>query len=392
MSFAMQPSIRTNIAVVGRFHAFDLARELEKQGLLNRLMSTYPRSVTRRWGIPESKISGEPILEVLRRFGHKVPLVRPSRIDEIIHRSHARNAARRLIGDADVFIGWTGSSLEALIAAREAAATTILERGSSHCSEWRALLGEEHLDFGQPFDPMYNFWQRELLEYELADYIAIPSTFVRDTFIARGVPKEKLLVNAYGVDLGAFRQEEKADDVFRVISVGGFTIRKGSRYLLQAFSELHLPNAEFWHVGSVSPELQPHIEKYAAPNIVFHGHKPQAELYKYYSQASVFVLMSIEEGMAMVQSQAMACGLPLICTTNTGGADLIGDDERAGYVVPIRDVETLKARLLHLYENQDLCRHMGQVAKTRVSSGLTWADYGKRYAHNIRTVYERKRP
>ncbi|MFO0991218.1 MAG: glycosyltransferase family 4 protein [Hyphomicrobiales bacterium] len=233
------------------------------------------------------------------------------------------------------------------------------------------------------FDMMYEFWQRELLEYELADYISIPSTFVRDSFVLQGVPPEKLLVNPYGVDLSSFRQVERNDSRFRIISVGAFSIRKGSRYLLQAFSELNLPDVELWHVGTVSPAMRPFIRQYANDRVLFHGHQPQAQLHKFYSQASVFVLMSIEEGLAMVQPQAMACGLPLICTTNTGGADLIGLDGEAGYVIGIRDVNALKARLLHLYENRELCREMGQRAKARITSGLTWADYGSRYVRNI---------
>lgn len=378
--------IRTNIAVVGRFHAFDLARELNVHGLLNKLQTTYPKFIARRWHIPEKKIIGEPFLEILRRYGHRIPFLPSVRIDEFIHCNHGRNAARNLIGDCDVFIGWSGSSLEALIAARETNVTTILERGSSHCSEWRHLMYDEYQRIGKSFDFMYNFWQRELLEYELADYIAIPSSFVRDSFIRHGVAAGKLLVNPYGVDLGDFKQENKEDNVFRVLSVGGLTLRKGSRYLLQAFKELDLPNAELWHIGSVNPEMQPFLEQYASDKIIFHGHKPQAELHKFYSQGSVFALMSIEEGMAMVQCQAMACGLPLICSTNTGGADLIGEDEKAGYVVPIRDVDALKEKVLYLYKNPDLCIAMGQTAKQRIAAGLTWADYGNRYAENIRRV------
>lgn len=379
-------SIRTNISVIGRFHAFDLARELDKHGLLHRMMSTYPKHLTQRWNIPREKIYGEPFLELLRRFGSKFPLLNPVSIDHFVHKRHARKAQRVLIEDCDVFVGWTGSSLEALIQAREMGVRTVLERGSSHCTEWRNLMSEEYDYLNKPFDQMYNFWQRELLEYELADYISIPSTFVRDTFVKRGIPKEKLLVNAYGVDLSSFKQLKKEDDKFRIINVGGFSVRKGSRYLLQAFHELKLPNAELWHIGSVSPEMQPFIKKYASDKIIFHGHKPQNELFKYYSQGSVFVLMSIEEGMAMVQCQAMACGLPLIVTTNTGGADLIGEDNKAGYILPIRDVEQLKSRLIELYENKDRCYEMGQVAKNRVSSGFTWSDYGDRYAANIRLV------
>lgn len=383
----MENDIRVGVAVVGRFHAFDLARELQTHNLLGQLLSTYPARITARWGIDSGKILGEPMLELMRRFGSRQKLLNPQRLHEFVAVRHGLNA-RRLVANSDVFIGWSGSSLEALIAARAAGKVTILERGSSHCNEWRTLMREENSRFGQDFDEMPFFWQRELLEYELADYISIPSNFVRESFVRQGVPEDKLLVNSYGVDLSAFRKLEKTDETFRVINVGGFHRRKGSHYLLQAFAELDLPDAEFWHVGSVSPEMQPIIEKFATDNCTFLGHQPQDQLYKFYSQASVFVLASIEEGMAMVQCQAMACGLPIICTTNTGGADLIGGEGHAGYVVPIRDVEALKARILHLYDNRDLAAEMGRRAQARVNNGLRWKDYGDRYAANIRRVVE----
>ena len=53
------------------------------------------------------------------------------------------------------------------------------------------------------------------------------------------------------------------------------------------------------------------------------GHLPPDALVEHYQQSHCFVMSSIEEGMAMVQMQALACGLPLICTTNTGGEDLL---------------------------------------------------------------------
>ena len=63
-----QHDIRVGIAVVGRFHAFDMARELQKHNLLGQLLSTYPAWITARWGIDRDKIMGEPVLELLRRF------------------------------------------------------------------------------------------------------------------------------------------------------------------------------------------------------------------------------------------------------------------------------------------------------------------------------------
>ena len=94
-------------------------------------------------------------------------------------------------------------------------------------------------------------------------------------------------------------------------------------------------------------------------------------------QLDVFVICSIEEGLAMVQTQAMACGLPLICTTNTGGDDLI-DNGINGFVVPIRQVKILQEKMEFLYLNRDKCKEMGKNALKTIQSDFSWKNYGYR--------------
>ena len=272
-------------------------------------------------------------------------------------------------------------------------AKTILERGSTHIEYQRDILKEEYETYslpGAPRDlPRPKIIEKELKEYEEADKIAVPSAFVKRTFIEKGISEEKLFVNPYGVDLSSFRQEPKTDNVFRVIFAGGMSLRKGVHYLLQGFAELNLPNSELLLLGGMNNEMKPFFKKHSvrgptseggrtsASSIRYIGHVPQRELYKYYSQSSVFAMLSIEEGLALVQPQAMACGLPIVCTTNTGGEDIIRDG-REGFVIPIRSVEALKEKLTYLYEHPDICGEMGKQAKERVQERFTWRDYGER--------------
>ena len=79
----------------------------------------------------------------------------------------------------------------------------------------------------------------------------------------------------------------------------------------------------------------------------------------------------------MVQPQAMACGLAVICTTNTGGQDLIREGSE-GFIINIRDVNGLKDKLVYLHDNPDIAKAMGEAAKNRVSKGFSWDDYGQR--------------
>jgi glycosyltransferase involved in cell wall biosynthesis len=107
----------------------------------------------------------------------------------------------------------------------------------------------------------------------------------------------------------------------------------------------------------------------------FFGSIPRSELYEYYNQGSVLVLPSLEEGLALVQAQAMACGLPVIATTNTGAEDLFTDGIE-GFIVPIRSQEAIREKVTHLYKNSELRHEMGQAALRRVQSIGGWDSYG----------------
>ena len=87
----------------------------------------------------------------------------------------------------------------------------------------------------------------------------------------------------------------------------------------------------------------------------------------------------------MVQAQAMACGLPVICTTNTGGADLVREG-RDGFIVPIRDVDALKEKILYFYENPEAWQEYGGVGPAAVQAGFSWSDYGHKMIAAYRKI------
>lgn len=253
----------------------------------------------------------------------------------------------------------------------------------------QAILKEEYERWGvKPELAHPKIVEKELQEYEEADYVIVPSLYVKRTFLEQGYSENKLIHIPFGVDLAQFTQVPKTDNVFRIIFTGGMTLRKGVHYLLQAYSELKLPNSELLLIGSFNEEIRPFFEKYAG-QFRFVGHVPQAELYRYYSQGSVFAMCSIEEGLALVQPQAMACGLSIIATTNTGAEDIVRDGVD-GYIIPIRNVEALKEKLIYLYEHPDVRARMSESARERVRSGFTWGDYGTKLVSALERITSQK--
>jgi len=124
--------------------------------------------------------------------------------------------------------------------------------------------------------------------------------------------------------------------------------------------------------------------------IKFLGRKKQQSLRKFYINSSIFVINSIEEGLAMVQAQAMACGLPIISTTNSGGEDII-DNNKNGFICNIRDVEQLKEKIEFFYENKKEHAKFCISAKNKSKSFLSWKNYGKKIIKKYKLIREMHR-
>jgi glycosyltransferase involved in cell wall biosynthesis len=379
--------VKTTISVLGRFHLFYLAKQLQDHNFLGRLITSYPKFEAARYGIDRQSIVSLVLHEIHNRVWRKLnkftePVFNPQ---YMIFELFDRQAARHILNQSDIFVGLSGAALYSQRRARGMGMKTILERGSSHMLYQRAILTEEYARFNMKKTVVHpQVVARELQEYQEADYISIPSQFVRKTFLAHGIPAEKLIQIPYGVDLTNFYPLPRRDQIFRIIYCGALNIRKGIPYLLQAFSELRLKNAELWLIGSLTEEIKPILRRFASPAIIHQGPFPENLLHQYYSQGSVFCLTSVEEGLAMVQAQAMACGLPVICTTNTGGADIVREGQD-GFVVPIRDVNALKEKILYFYEHPEAGTTMGESARTRVQAGFSWSDYG----HKMISAYQK---
>jgi glycosyltransferase involved in cell wall biosynthesis len=383
-------SVKVAVSVGGKFHAFYLAEQLQKRDMLGQLITSYPRCEVVKSGIRPELVSTVIVKELLERGHRKLPwLLRESYNPQFaISDLYDRLAARRF-RQCDLFVGWSGFSLHTMQQAKRMGGATIVERGSAHIEYQRDILAEEYSKYGLRQQlPHPRIVEKELSEYALADYISVPSLFAKRTFLEKGFPEQKIIHVPYGVDISQFRPMQREDDLFRVIFCGGASLQKGCHYLLQAFHELRLKNAELWLVGNVTPEMKPFVEKYRSANIIFHGQRPQRELPWYYSQASVFCLLSIQDGFGMVIPQAMACQLPVICSSNTAGEDIVRDGVD-GFVIPIRDLNALKKKILFFYENPHARREMGESARQRVLSGFSWDDYGETVCSSYAQIYSK---
>lgn len=389
--------IKISISCIGRSHAFHLAEELDKRGYLHRFLTTYHSQ--KRGFLPEFRKDSEiidpskVITNIFPALIHKIPEKIPfiSRLGNWVYYSDEDfdRWVSKQVDECDIFFAWSDTALHTLRRAKKYGAVTIVERPASHIYHQKIILEEEYKKYGIKVSPVDDrMLAKELSEYEEADYVSVPSEYAKQSFISQGINPNKLICVPYGVDLSVFKPAPKNDDVFRIVFAGIIHPRKGVQYLLEAFSKLRLDNSELLLIGSLAPEGKQFLEKYEGL-YKYIGYVPHQVLYKYLSQGSVFGFPSIDEGMAIVQIQAMACGLPVICTYNSGGSDIVRDG-MDGYIVSVRDVGALKEKITYLYENQDICKKVGESALNRVSGSYSWNDYGDRMTSEFLRVLRKE--
>ncbi len=376
------------IASLTRFHMFDLARELHRLGQRVTVFSGYPSFKVDPDLRPLART--RPWLLLASRLRAMVPpRPRENRWNRLAFRDFGRWMRRQVArGGLDVLDALDGTGLEAGRWMRDHGRTWICNRGSAHVATQKELLAEEFARWGErlppeSFDPAA--MARCEAEYREADAVVVPSGFARRSFLDRGFDPDRVHVCPYGVDLSLFRPVPKEDRRFRVLFVGAQSIQKGIGYLFEAVRPLvRAGQVELWLVGTASPDARRILER-NADLFTAHGPQPRARLYWYYSQASVLVLPSIQEGLALVQAQAMACGTPVVASTNTGAEDLFTSGVE-GFIVPVRDPAAIRDRIQWMLDNPADRSRMAEAALARVSRLGGWSDYGRRCLEVYRAV------
>lgn len=385
--------MKINVSCSTKFHSFQLSEQLEKHRLLNRLFTVYHSS--RDYFI--SKLNKRRDLEIIERnhiktYSFLTPLFK-FRSDSFANNELFDKLVSKNLGkcfDYDVFIGWSGMSVKSIKVAKEQGKIVVLERGSSHISNQVELLSDEYALYNKKFKIDNRVVQKEIQEYELADFITVPSLFARQSFIKREFKTDKMFVNNFGSS--SFFEPVKAKNrKFIILYLGGLTIQKGLIHLFKALELLKWKQTDFevWFIGKISEDIKELIPQYRRENWKFFGHINHYELPKMVSECSVMVQPSIQEGLSMVLPQAMSCGVPVIATTNTGGEDIVTDGFN-GYIIPIRSPKAIADRLNILFEDNVLLKSMQENAIMFSKKIGTWDNYGDRYVAFLQKIVSEK--
>ena len=367
------------------------------QGSIAQILQKLPRKISnliekelsrRTWIFPEGTyISTYPMREILRIILNKTGF-RMFNLINWIYASLDSQVAKHHLEGIDAVYGYEDGVADTFDFAKQKGITCFYDLPAVFYRtryEIESLEAKLFPDLASTLqitqEPSWKIERKEK-EVELADHIFVASSNNKKSLLTLGINPDKISVISYGAPIEYFHPQPKVDKCFRTIFVGRQSPQKGVHYLLEAWEDLQLPNAELLFVGSnLFPKgwLDRYGDQFRHVSSV-----PHLALNQYYSSGSVLVFPSLIEGFGLVLTEAMACGIPIITTENTAGPDIITDGVE-GFIIPIRDVEALKEKLEWCYEHPKELAQMGKSARKKAEQ-LTWELYRQRLANKVSKI------
>jgi glycosyltransferase involved in cell wall biosynthesis len=384
--------MRVVVSVGGTWHVPYLGYQLQKRDMLQGVFTTTPKKrFLYRANLDSKRIHWFPLPEL---FSERLASL--LKIPPMVYAGspywHAVTFDQYVLRQLrslhpDLLVAFSRFGLDSFRVCQLEGIKTIVERDSTHTIYRERLLEEEYSLQGiekqwRPLDR--RVVERELFEYDIANYIQIPSVFVENSFVEMGVSKQKIVRIPMGVNLEWFHPVATNEPrPFKVLSIGGLGVRKGTKYLLESVEMLAGLNVDLVLAGALDPFIAQQLQTSKAA-WTFTGYVQHHRLPGVYNNASVYCLPSVEEAMSYTILEAMACGLPVIASVNTGAADIITDGVD-GFLVPIRDAEAIAEKLAILHDNPELRREMGIKARERAAT-LSWDQYGESISQEYRRI------
>lgn len=246
----------------------------------------------------------------------------------------------------------------------------------------KAILQEQAYLWGKKgVQPFYE-------EVKFSDYFLAASSFVANSLKYVGAAKNQVKIVPYGVDVSMFSPKDHTEITkpLRLLYVGGVMRRKGLHHLLKIVSRYSSNEVKLYIAGEFDVNYDLYKEYSQHDNVEFLGFVTRDKLAEVFKTAHWFILPSLCEGLALVGLEAMASGLPIICSTNTGVNDLV-ENYKNGIVFDAMDDDALEDCINWALDNMDRIEQMGNLAR-ECALNYTWENYYNKLYHVIEEIVE----
>lgn len=232
--------------------------------------------------------------------------------------------------------------------------------------------------------PRVGVWKNVELDCREADIVLVNAGHIRDSFIEKGYPPEKIRVVHLGVrqDFFGLKKVYEVGERIRILYTGNFSILKGAEYTLRAIALLSKKNLDVQLDVYGSVDIPKKLrQRYAELNVVYHGPVPQEDLKNALACSDIYLFPSLADGCAQSGMEALAAGLPVVATCQSG---LPITDGETGCVVPMKDPLAIADKIEWLNRHDADRERIGRAAARLIRENYTW----DKYAENVKKVYE----
>lgn len=301
----------------------------------------------------------------------------------------------KLAGEIDIVHTWPSSALQTIKTAARLGIPTVLERPNAHtryayesvqaeCKQLGIILPADH-EYAYKLDVL----QKEEEEFRLADYLLCPSDFTVKTFVEQGFGREKLLRHQYGFDEKVYYPSREPRDTRRGLTIlfaGVAAVRKGLHFALEAWlqSPAHR-DGTFMIAGELLPDYAKKLSSMLShPSVRVLGYRK--DLPDLMRRSDIFILPSVEEGSALVTSEARGSGCVLLVSDAAGA---ICQHMESALVHRVGDVTTLTKHINMLYDDRTLLNRLRATSLSTVDK-ITWAVAGVQLLQLYRNILSGK--
>jgi glycosyltransferase involved in cell wall biosynthesis len=206
----------------------------------------------------------------------------------------------------------------------------------------------------------------------------------------------------HGVDTESFHPDKKSDDYKQrfnipdekkvILHVGRLAARKGCAEVLISFKKVLKERSDVKLLIVGTGPLEKRLKKLAVKlniekDTIFTGTLPFNDIQMLYASSDIFLMHSYWEGFGMTNQEALASGMPVICT-NVGGAPDIIKEGYNGYLVDVGDTDAMAKYSLKLLKDEDLFLQMRKNARKSMVDGFKWHDMVDNYLKLYEQILE----
>ncbi len=250
-----------------------------------------------------------------------------------------------------------------------------------------SLRGADVPGYSERFKKLYKVITPTILKvWKDAEYVVTNSKGLTE-LAQKSLPEQKFLQIYNGVDTNFYkpgtRNVNDRQKEFKILLASRISKRKGFNYAIDAFVELfdmypHIRMQIAGGEGNAMEGLMEQVKKYNLDEyIAFTGQYFKEESSKIYNNADVFVMPSLNEGMSNNLLEALASGLPVLMTPTGGAEELVRNGEN-GYLIKMRDVDSIVENLKILIENPEVCDGFGHASRM-IAESMNWKNVADEY-------------